>query len=376
MPASGSRTRTPLAAMKRAARALCALVVLAVLAVAALLIFGTAPPPPPIASITAAFSTMDLSTLPTIERYRARDGANLSFRSYPADDRQVAVLIHGSAGSSADMHLAARALQGARVSVVVPDLRGHGANLPHGDIAYLGQLEDDIEDLVRVLQSRYPRATRTLVGFSSGGGFALRIAAHPSLGTQFGGYVLLAPYLRYDSPAVRSHAAEEARERAGYDPAAKQGTWTSANVGRIIGLTLLNRFGVHSFNGLAVLSFAVPPTEPSVTATYSWRLQQNFGPHDDYLADMRAASGSMHVLVGAEDELLLPDQMRKIFHSQRPDVLVDVLPGLGHSAMVNKQTALAALVEACLSRGARSASRGRRRPPAAVPAGRRPGASR
>jgi len=325
--------------MKRIAGGILAVLGLAALAISGLLAFGTAEPPPPMKAITSTFATMDLGSLPAVERYRARDGADLAIRTYPAGARQLAVLIHGSAGSSSDMHVLALALQRAQVTVVVPDLRGHGANLPHGDIAYDGQLDDDIADLVNVLRSRYPDAARSLVGFSSGGGFALRIAADIPLGRQFDRYVLLAPYLRYDAPTMRSNG--------GSQPNAYQGRWVSAHVGRIIALTILGRVGLHAFDGLPVVAFAVPPDEPSVTATYSWRLQQNFGPHTDYIADIRGAAGRMRVFVGSSDELFLPDEMQKLFLAQRPDVPVEVLPGLGHSELVANPKAVEAVVNTC-----------------------------
>jgi len=333
--------------MKLFAGGILALTGIAVLAMAGLLVFGTTGPPPPMKSITSSFAAMNVSNLPSLERYRARDGANLAYRTYSAGDRQVAVLIHGSAGNSSDMQIVALALQRANISVVVPDLRGHGANFPHGDIAYVGQLDDDIADLVEVLRNRYPKAARSLVGFSSGGGFALRLAADLPLGKLFDKYVLLSPYLRHDSPTLRSNAPEGTRERGSNNPTAFQGTWVSASVGRIIGLTILNRLGLHTFDGLPVLAFAVPPSDPSVTATYSWRLQQNFGPHYDYIADIRAVPKSTEVFVGSSDELFLPEQMQKIFHSTRPEVLVEVLPGLGHSEMVTNQKAIEAVVNAC-----------------------------
>jgi len=332
--------------MKRYAAGILVPIGIAGLVMAGLLVFGTAKPPPPMNAITSAFATMATRGLPSVERYRARDGAQLAYRAYPAGDRQVAVLIHGSAGNSTDMHLLALALQRADVSVVVPDIRGHGANLPHGDIAYIGQLDDDIADLADVLRKKYPAAERTLVGFSSGGGFALRLAADLPADEQFDKYVLLSPYLRYDSPALRSNAPEGNREGGAYQPTAYQSDWVSANVGRIIGLTILDRLGVHAFDGLTVVAFAVPPDEPSVTATYSWRLEQNFAPHNDYLADIRAASKPMRVFVGSSDELFLPDQMQKIFHAQRPELNVEVLPGLGHSDMVTNPKAIDAVVNA------------------------------
>ena len=335
--------------MKLFAGGILAVTGIAVLAMAGLLVLGTTGPPRPMKSITSSFAAMNVSNLPSIERYRARDGANLAYRTYPAGDRQVAVLIHGSAGNSSDMQIVALALQRANISVVVPDLRGHGANFPHGDIAYVGQLDDDIADLVEVLRNRYPKAARSLVGFSSGGGFALRLAADLPLGKLFDKYVLLAPYLRHDSPTLRSNAPEGTKERGSNNPAAFQGAWVSANVGRIIGLTILNRLGLHTFDGLPVLAFAVPPNDPLVTATYSWRLQQNFGPHYDYIADIRAVPKSTEVFVGSSDELFLPDQMQKIFHSTRPEVFVEVLPGLGHSEMVTNPKAIEAVVNACKS---------------------------
>jgi hypothetical protein len=167
------------------------------------------------------------------------------------------------------------------------------------------------------------------------------------LGKLFDKYVLLSPYLRHDSPTLRSNAPEGTKERGSNKPAASQGAWVSASVGRIIGLTILNRLGLHAFDGLPVLAFAVPPSDPLVTATYSWRLQQNFGPHYDYIADIRAVPKSTEVFVGSSDELFLPDQMQKLFYTQRPDILVEVLPGLGHSEMVTNQQAIEAVVNAC-----------------------------
>jgi non-heme chloroperoxidase len=94
--------------------------------------FGHITQPKALKSVTDPFSRMDLSGLPPITRYKARDGAALSYRLYKGEDAQVAVLIHGSAGSSKDMHRMAEALLQRGVAVYVPDLRGHGANYPHG----------------------------------------------------------------------------------------------------------------------------------------------------------------------------------------------------------------------------------------------------
>ena len=326
----------------------CATALTAVLGLAGLIAFGTAPAPPVLDSVTAPFAHMDLAHLPPIERYRARDGAQLAYRHYHAGADQLALLIHGSAGSSSDLHSLALALQGAGISVVVPDLRGHGANFPHGDIDYVGQLDDDMADLLEALRAVLPDARRILVGFSSGGGFALRMAANASLGRQFDQVVLLSPYLRFNAPTLRSNLPPQTKSGAGTtaDPPSL-GNWASAYVGRMIGLTILNRFHVHALDGLAVLAFAVPPRVQTLTAWYSWRLEQNFAPHDDYLADIRAAPQTLQVLVGTDDELFLADQMQKLFREQQPQAKVIVLPGIGHSALVTDRRAIDAIVDAC-----------------------------
>jgi pimeloyl-ACP methyl ester carboxylesterase len=302
--------------------------------VAGLIVFGTAKQPPQAPAITGPFAAIDDHDLPPLRRYRARDGAQLTFRQYSGVGSQVAVLIHGSAGSSRDMHPLALALQAAGVSVLVPDLRGHGWNRPHGDIAYAGQLDDDLADFIATQKPQFQTSEWTAVGFSSGGGFTLRIAAEPSLGQQFVRYILISPYLRHDAPSVRRETAVHAQ------------TWAAVSTGRIIGLTLLNSLGVHIWDGLPVLGFPVPTDLNAVTGTYSWRLLKNFGAHTDYLADIRRVNRPMRVLVGQADELLDAQKLKIEFQTQRQDVPMVILPGLGHSDMVTRPEAIRAIVGA------------------------------
>jgi non-heme chloroperoxidase len=311
--------------------------------VAGLIVFGTSKPPPAAAAITGPFSAIDDRGLPELRRYQARDGAQLSFREYPALGRQVAVLIHGSAGSSGDMHPLALALQGLGITVLVPDLRGHGSNRPHGDIAYVGQLDDDLADLIAKKKPGLPNTVWTAVGFSSGAGFTLRVAAEAPLGQSFDRYILVSPYLRYNAPSVRRTNSGAKREASGSAPAAAQ-SWAAVSTGRIIGLTILNFIGVHVWDGLPVIAFPVPADMDSVTRTYSWRLQRNFGAHEDYLADIRGAARPVQVYVGGADELLDAEKLRTEFQSLRRDISVFILPGLGHADMVTRPNAIRAIV--------------------------------
>jgi len=312
--------------------------------VAGLIVFGTAKQPPPAPAITGPFAAIDDHDLPPLRRYRARDGAQLTFREYPGSARQVAVLIHGSAGSSRDMHPLALALQAAGVNVLVPDLRGHGWNRPHGDIAYVGQLDDDFTDFIATQKPRFRTSEWTAVGFSSGGSFALRIAAEESLGQDFDRYILISPYLRHDAPSVRGADTEAKRNPS--ETAARPQTWAAVSIGRIVGLSIINFFGVHIWDGLPVLGFPVPTDLDAVTGTYSWRLLQNFGAHPDYLADIRRVARPMRVFVGQTDELLDAEKLKVEFQKQRQDVPVVILPGLGHSDMVTHPEAIRAIVGA------------------------------
>src|SRR5690348_5605663 len=59
--------------------------------------------PPELHSVSAARGTVDMSTLPAIERFQARDGTLLGFRHYPpagSATGRAAIVIHGSSGSS------------------------------------------------------------------------------------------------------------------------------------------------------------------------------------------------------------------------------------------------------------------------------------
>jgi len=298
------------------------------------------------ATLGEPFRKVDYRDLPALEYYSARDGARLAYRSYPAaasdaGQRQVAVLIHGASDSSEGMHAVAKTLAREHVAVYVPDVRGHGANEPHGDIRYNGQLDDDLSDLVQQLRPRHPGSQWILIGFSAGGGFALRIDGGVN-GGLFDRYLLLAPGLRYDAPTARPLVAPSQGKNGDTDLR----RFVSPYVGRLVALTILGNMGIRWFDGLPVLAFAVPSNSKRLTATYSMRLVKSFAPHEDYMADIRNIHKPTTILVGSNDEFSLPERFAPVFHSQRPDVAVKILPGLNHLDMVTDPVALQAVAEA------------------------------
>ena len=144
-----------------------------------------------------------------VRRVAARDGAPLTYRLYPGRADRVVVLVHGSSGASISMHASAQALQAAGATVYAISLRGHGGSgTVNGDISYRDQLDDDLVDFIKAVGLADPKIHRTLVGFSSGGGFVLRIAERPA-----------ARAVRCLSRGVALHRAGLAR-RCGPTPAA------------------------------------------------------------------------------------------------------------------------------------------------------------
>jgi hypothetical protein len=108
-------------------------------------------PPPPLASIHERAMRMDTNGAPDLSRYQGRDGTWLAYGLYPATNGardRIAILAHGSSASSIEMHAVATAVAGAGVTAVAVDIRGHGASGTRGDIAYRGQLSDDLADLI------------------------------------------------------------------------------------------------------------------------------------------------------------------------------------------------------------------------------------
>lgn len=306
----------------------------AVLALAALLAVPLKRPPP-LDAIEQGALKVSQADRPAASTFRARDGSELSYRLYPAKSgaaTTLAILIHGSSGSSAAMNAIGVALADNGVAAVAVDIRGHGASGPKGDIAYIGQLDDDLADLVDHLRRTFPEARLVLVGHSSGGGFVLRIAGEP-LGKAFSKFVLLAPYLGYRAPTNR--------------PPKGDARWTSVDIPRIIALSILQRFGITWFQSLPVIAFATDPDAAKyVTPVYSYRLLTNFGPPDDWHHAFMAAPAPVDVFVGAQDELMKASTFVKVLASLAPHVRVTVFPGVDHMGMLYDKSVLASVVKA------------------------------
>jgi alpha-beta hydrolase superfamily lysophospholipase len=311
----------------------CAAIVLVLLLVAVLgaaIAFGGPTDPPVMASINEPFRHVDFSDLPAPSQFVARDGAALSYRAYPGGTgvaRGGVVLVHGSSGSGTSMHVLAKALAAAGYAAYALDIRGHGASGSKGQIAYIGQLEDDLADFMHAVNVARPA---TLAGFSSGGGFVLRFAGSARQ-DQFQSCLLLSPYLTHTAPTYRPDS----------------GGWVKVGVPRIVALTFLNAVGIGAFNDLLVTRFALSDDARKVlTPAYSFALASNFAPQPDYAENIRTVRLPCAVLAGDKDEAFHADRFAAVFREQGKDWPVTLLPGIGHIALTLDPGALAAVVKA------------------------------
>jgi alpha-beta hydrolase superfamily lysophospholipase len=297
--------------------------------VLAILIAAPLRRPPELTSISTTARAVDRSGMPGLDRFHARDGTELAYRHYPARapaSGQAAIVIHGSSGSSVAVHALAKGLAERGVETYAPDLRGHGASGTRGDIVYSGQLEDDLSDLVGEIRKAHPAAALTLLGHSSGGGFALRVAGSP-IQNLFKRTVLLAPYLGYDAPSSRKDS----------------GGWASPDIPRFLGLTVLHRLGILCCESLPTVAFAVAPDSSAILAsTYSYRLMRNFGSSRDYRDDLAAAARPVALFAGAADELMFPD---KYPEAVGPRAAVTLIDRVNHMGIVSDPAAVSAIAD-------------------------------
>ena len=297
---------------------------------AAAIAFGGPTPLAPLPSVNDPFKSVDFSGLPPIETFAARDGTQLGYRRYGQPNNSAlgsVVLVHGSAARSNSMHPLARHLAARGYVVYALDMRGHGDSGQRGQIGYIGQLEDDLQDFVK---ARQPMGRKTLVGFSAGGGFALRFAAD-SRRKLFDDYLLLAPFLGQSASTYRPGS----------------GGWASVGMARIAGLLVLNQFGITGLNHLPVVAYAVTPeAKKFLTPSYSYALSQNFRPHHDYQSEIARASQPMEVLVGANDEQFYAERYAAEFRSASHPVNVSIIPNTGHIDLTLSPTAIEATTQA------------------------------
>ena len=303
--------------------------------IALMLVFTDAPVERPAASSgSVGFSEAieaDYSTLPNTISYTARDGSNLPYRLYDGGSDRLIVLVHGSGWHGMQFHpMASKLAESGLGTVVVPDLRGHGENPERrGDVDYIGQLEDDLADLIHAMQSQRDYGKVVLGGHSSGGGLVVRFAGgeHGDVADEF---ILMAPFLKYDAPTTKLNS----------------GGWAHPATRRIVGLSMLNNVGITWLNNLPVISFAMSdevldgPYGHTATTSYSYRLNTAFAPRSNYEADLAAMKQPFLLIAGADDEAFLVREYQPIISAQTDSGEYQILDGISHIGITTDPQAI------------------------------------
>jgi non-heme chloroperoxidase len=307
-----------------------ALLILIVGAFAAVIAFDSPRAPPTLAAGDSipGMQAWNFAEIPKPQRIAARDGAPLVYRLYPGRSDRVVVLVHGSTGSGVEMHQVAKALQAEGATVYAIALRGHGGSgTRNGDVSYVGQLDDDLADLTKAVGVDKPGIRRTLMGFSAGGGFVLRIASG-SQAAMFDNYIAVSPYLGQDSPTNRPNV----------------GGWTSIAVPRIVALSILAQAGLPWFQDLPVVHFATQAkADDNRTPVYSFRLLASLNIGRNWREALAHTQPPTRIVVGADDELFLADRFAPLLKEINQRIGVTILPGHGHLGMIGDLSAAISL---------------------------------
>jgi len=219
------------------------------------------------------------SSLPALRRYPARDGTQLAYRFYASTGDPLLIFVHGSSYHGAAYHALATAIsESGAATVLLPNLRGHYmSGQTRGDIDSIGQLEDDVADLVEFARKQ-----------GHAGGWAR--LHQPRL---FGLLFLNAVGIR------------------GFN-----------------GLTIVKFNKPEAF------------WDGTETLACSYRLNAAYHPRDDYHSDIAAMGDQVLLLVGADDEANDGTVDPKLFEESGSGAEIVVLPGVNHFGVFRNEQAL------------------------------------
>ncbi|MBN2441383.1 MAG: alpha/beta hydrolase [Spirochaetales bacterium] len=294
------------------------------LIISCLIIFGTsALPESNKLDNDSRFNTVDYTTLPPQSYFTFDNGSSICYREYPAAVDKIMIYIHGITGSSRNMHVIAEYMSNHNIAHgIALDMPGHGDSGEKGKLDYIGQLEDDISEVIRQIRINYPQKRMTIIGFSMGGGFAIRFAGS-EYGSMVHSYIFLAPFLHQDSPIKKPpEPGNEDQEMSVYLP-------------RIIGLSTLNLFTITCFNNLPIIEYRIPSMfQEDYTSTYSYNLSENFRPHRDYIGDIRNLKVFAVLIAGENDEGIIASKYRDELAHYSKQLTFEFIPGANHFDLV------------------------------------------
>lgn len=269
-----------------------------------------------------------------------RDGCRISYRIYEHEQPQSVLLLLPGFGLNSDdyVSLCERLVKTSPTIVYNLDLRGHGNSQGiAGDVAYIGQLQDDFADVMAALGARHPELPLVLTAHSGSSSLAIAYLAAQK-NSQVKALFLIAPvffgYMEFDRQIKKAY-------RYVY-----YGRYHHQPYENVISTLTVNQQFRYSL-GRHMLAMVLPwqqrmrvlqvrRDEGQSWKGYSFRFVQSYRCHrlQDALEDI---SVPVRVLVGMEDEVILPDAVFSMLNWHlAPNVLRETrcLRGMGHFSIL------------------------------------------
>lgn len=261
-----------------------------------------------------------------------RDGKTMQVNLYANEAATSSVLLlHGVSSSSYTFNVMAGKLREAlNANVFAMDFRGHGQSEGKpGDVDYVNQYADDVEDVLQYIKKQYPQNKLVLAGHSMGGGIAL-IHAQLANSIKPDAYALFAPNLGATAPTVKK-----------MDPNAAGEAFLKLHMARLVGLYQLNQMGNHDYDNLPVMFFNLP--DGAGTNQYSYRAMLSTAPVD-YDNALKQIDAPVITFVGSNDEAFdaqaYPNAMATLKHGE-----VKIIEGKSHNGIRQSDEAMQALTK-------------------------------
>lgn len=253
--------------------------------------------------------------------FTARDNKKLFAYKFPKKSNYTIILIHGVGSTAFQYNKTAGLLQEAtKAEVFAIDLRGHGKSDGNaGDVDYINQYADDLADIIKTIRKQKPNGKIIIAGHSMGGGVALNYAKQNS-NPKIDGYLLFAPLLGHNSPAIQQTASPETSEA---EPFLK------IHFARIIGLKMFTEIGNHAQDSLPVLFFNLPEGMP--LRKYTYRANMSMAP-EDYKQGLTSIHTPMLVLIGSKDEVFNAQAMEKAV-TENSNARINIIENASHNSI-------------------------------------------
>lgn len=253
--------------------------------------------------------------------FTVRDNKKIFAYKFPKKSNNTIILIHGVGSTAYLYNKTAGLLQEAtQAEVFAVDLRGHGkSDGKVGDVDYINQYADDLTDIIKTIRKQKPKGKIIITGHSMGGGVALNLAMQ-NYKIKIDGFLLFAPLLGHNSPAIQQTPQKETSE---VEPFMK------IHFARIIGLKMFNEVGNHSNDSLPVLFFNLPENMP--LRKYTYRANMSMAP-DDYKQGLKSIIVPILVVIGNQDEAFNAEAMKKAV-TENSKAQIEIIEGVTHNGI-------------------------------------------